>query len=448
MSYLSAGASVMRVRRALALLLYVAILTGSVQRLREAFVHNPLDELYSDPLRHWDHARQILSVGPWAVIDPPIFQMWLSLVQKWSLEVPVLVGTYAGLLSTITPWLWYRFLRDSLSSRLLALVGWAAFAWLPSWTGIYSYFMTETLLLPLLGASLWLTVRADRKCTVPSFCAMTALWTLTGLTRGIGVPLGGMAGLWVWLRQPEKMRKAAWSSLIVLMMMAPFAIRNYEYFKLWSPIGTGWPIQIYAESGQRNIHLDLTRGTNSWGYDFGSPSMYAKQLAPLSDWDSSRVGTVSIAIDMAKGPVDWQSAYTRNAVHGWRSIRLRWENLILVMLGISWPDSNSEWLVARNAIAMRWVWAPLFLLILGWGAVRYRTTLARPLVPILIATWFVFQAVSLVSVNEGRYRKPLEGLLIAELLVLLDGGAAASSRQRNQRKLLVSSSFETGPSRS
>jgi hypothetical protein len=434
----------MRVRRALTLLIYLAIFAGSVARVHEGFLHNPLDQLFSDPLRHWDHARETLSAGPWAVIDPPIFQMWLSLIQKWSLEVPVLLGAYAATLSTITPWLWYRFLRDGLHSRLLALTGWAAFAWLPSWIGIYGYFMTETLLLPLLGASLWLTIRADRKCTLSSFCAMVALWTVTGLTRGIAIPLGGLACLWVWLRQPDKIRKAAWSLLVVLLMMGPFAMRNHEYFKLWSPIGTGWPVQIYAESGKKDIRLELMRGSNSWWYIFGSPSMYAKQLAPFSDWEPQRRGTVTVSIDLAKGPDDWQAAYLNNAVHGWARARLRWENVILVMLGISWPDSNPEWPVARNAIAMRWVWAPMFLLVLGWATVRWRATLARPLLPILIVTWFLFQAVSLVSVNEGRYRKPLEGLLIAELLVLLDGGGPGSSRQR---RFLVGSS-ETAPSSS
>jgi hypothetical protein len=435
----------MPVRRALTVFLYLAIFAGSMLRVHDAFSHNPLDQLFSDPLRHWDHAHETLAVGPWAVIDPPIYQMWLSLVQKWSLEVPVLVGAYAAMLSTITPWLWYRFLDAALDSRLLALVGWAAFAWLPSWIGIYGYFMTETLLLPLLGASLWQTMRADRKCTLSSFCGMAALWTLTGLTRGIAIPLGGMACLWVWLRQPDKIRKAGASLVVALLIMAPFAIRNYEYFKLWSPIGTGWPIQIYAESGRRDIRLELVRGSNSWWYVFGSPSMYARQLAPLSDWDSKRTGSVSISIDLAKGPDDWRAAYVKNAVVGWERIRLRWENIVLVMLGISWPDSNPEWWVARNAVAMRWVWAPLFLLVLGWAAVRYRATLERPLLPILIVTWFLFQAVSLVSVNEGRYRKPLEGLLIAELLVLLDGRGAASSRQR---RFHVGSAFEAWFSRS
>jgi hypothetical protein len=410
----------MRVHRALIVLLYALILAGSAMRVVEAFRHNPMDELFSDPLRHWEHARETLAVGPWAIIDPPLFQMWVSLVQKWSLAIPVIVAGYAALLSAITPWLWYRFLREALHARTLALAGWAVLAWLPSWIAIFSYFMTETLFLPLLGASLWQTMRAERKCSVSSVSAMTVLWVLTALTRGIAAPLGAVACMWVWLRQPDKAVKAITSSLIICAMTFPIAVRNHEYFGLWSPLGTGWPNQIYAASGKKEIHLNLTRGTSTNSYNFGSPSLYRKQLDPLSEWQPKRIGEVDVSIDMTKGSEDWRASYERNAVHGWPAFRLRWENLVLVMFGISWPDDNFDWLEVRWANGMRWGWAPVFLLVLGAAAARYRTTLARPLLPMLISVWFLVQALSLLVVNEGRYRKPLEGLLIAEMLVLLD----------------------------
>jgi hypothetical protein len=416
--------------RALPFLLYFLVAAGSVLRVWEAFLHNPLDQLFSDPARHWEYAHQTLSWSPWAVIDPPLFQMWVSLVQKWSFGVPLLVAVYTGLLSVATPWLWYGFLRQYLRLRMLALVGWAAFALLPSWIAIFSYFMTETLFLPLLGASLWQTMRADRKLTVASFSGMVALWTLTGLTRGIAVPLGGLAGLWVWLRHPRKVRTAGASILVVVSMLAPIAIRNHHFLNLWSPLGTGWPNQIYAASGKQVIELALTSEGTVWNYEFGSPSLYAKQLAPLSDWEPKRTGRVKVSVDLVKGPVDWQSVYQNNVLHGWAGLRLRWENLVLVMLGESWPDSNFEWPVPRAAHNMRWIWAPLFLFVMGAAAFRYRTVLARPLLPMLIAAWFFFQALSLLAVNEGRYRKPLEGLLMVEVLVILDRRLSPSSALR------------------
>jgi 4-amino-4-deoxy-L-arabinose transferase-like glycosyltransferase len=400
--------------------LHVVILAGSAVRVREAFVHNPMNELFSDPLRHWTFARETLSEQPWAIIDPPLFQMWLSLVQKWSMGVPLLVAIYAGALSAVTPWLWYRFLREHLSSRVLALTGWALLAWLPSWVTIFRYFMTETLFLPLLGASLWATLRADRRRTVSSFSGMTALWMLTGMTRGIAIPLGGLAGLWVWARGPHKGRKVAASLAIVFAMTVPLAIRNYNMINLWSPLGTGWPNQIYAVSGAHDIHLDLTRDGGTAYYQFGSPSMYALQLAPLSSWQTKRHGTVKVTADLRKGALDWETAYRNNEVHGRENLRLRLENVILVMLGESWPDNNRDCTFVSVALTIRWIWAPLFVLVLALSAAQYRRTLRRPLLPVMIATWFVFQATLLLVLNEGRYRKPLEGLLVAQLLVLLD----------------------------
>ena len=404
------------------LLLYLLIGIGSLLRLREPFLHSPLDNIFSDPGRHWTHARMTLDAPPWAVVDPPVFQMWLSLVQKWSLGVPYLIASYAGALSAVTPWFWYRFLRESLRSRVLPLVGWALLAWLPSWIAIFSYFMTETLFLPLMGASLWQSVRARRKGTLSSFCGMVALWLVTGMTRGIAIPIGGLACLWVWLHQPRKLASAAASIAIVLSATIPLSIRNHYFLNLWSPLGTGWPGDLYTDSDDRDIRFDLTlRDGSTANYGFMSPSLCEKQLAPLSDWDSKRAGLLSLKIDTRKGARNWRAAYARNAVHGLERLRLRWENLVIVMLGPSWPDNNRDYLVARIEIGMRWMWLPLFLLVSIAAIFRWRTTLRRPLVPMAIVAWFLFQAVSLLIVNEGRYRKPLEGLLIAELLVLLDG---------------------------
>ena len=403
------------------LLLYVLIAVGTVVRIREPFLHNPVDNLFSDPDRHWTHARATLGAPPWAVVDPPLFQMWLSLAQKWSLGLPPLLASYAGLLSAVTPWVWFRFLRVSLRSRLLALCGWVLFAWLPSWIAIFSYFMTETLFLPLLGASLWQTVRSRRLRTTSSFCGLVALWMVTGLTRGIAIPLGAMASLWVWLHLSKKFVATSVSILMVALMTVPIAIRNYHFFHLWSPFGISWPGDIYSESGDRDIHLDLVMqdGSNA-SYGFMSPSLCEKPLAPLSDWEPRRSGLLTIAIDTRKGDKDWQAAYRRNAVGGLERLRLRWENLVLVMLGPSWPDNNRDYLVARVELGMRWIWLPLFLLTSIATVMRWRTTFARPLLPMVIGGWFLVQAVSLFIINEGRYRKPLEGLVIAELLVLLD----------------------------
>jgi hypothetical protein len=402
------------------LVLYAAVVAGLAFRVREAFVHNPLDHLFSDPLRHWEAARDPFNTSPMVLIDPPLYQMWLSLAQRLTLAEPRLVSAYAAAMSVATPWCWYLFLREQLGQRTLALAGWVAFAWMPSWIGIFSYSMTETLFLPLLGLSLWQTLRAKRLRSVRSFSAMVALFTLTALTRAIALPLGGVAGLIVWIKHPKKVRTALGSLLIIGAMLGPFALRNHAFMNLWSPLGSGYLNGIYAGSGKKNIDIDLTRDGARWQYTFGSPSFYASQLAPLSNWAPKREGTVKVSVDIRKGPVDWESERNRTAVHGADLLRLEWENTVLLMLGVSWPDNNPAYAVAVASMATRWIWAPLFVLVLGLCAAAYRATWKRPLVPALIVTWFVFQGLLLLAVNEGRYRKPLEGLLVVQTLTLIE----------------------------
>ncbi|MBV9949651.1 MAG: hypothetical protein JOZ69_22610 [Myxococcales bacterium] len=419
-----------RARRAAIVALYALVAVGCAVRIAHVFRHNPIDHLFSDPARHWTHAKETLAPGPWAVIDPPLYQVWLSIVQKWSLGIPLLVGAIHAALSVVTPWLWYRFFRETLASRTLALAGWAAIAWLPSWIGIYDYFMTETLLLPLLGASLWQTARAMRLRSVPAFSGMVALWLLTTLTRAIAAPFAALLAIWTWVGLPRRTAAAGWATLIVVAVTLPLAVRNQDMVGLWSPLGTGWPNQIYAASGKGSMEVHLTRDGANWVYGFGSPSMNTKPLAPVSDWEAVRPGSVVVHADLRKGAEDWRAAYEQTAATGWACLRLRLENFAFVMLGTSWPDNNEEDTVAAIANAMRWLWLPLTAAVLAAMAWRRDITRSRPLVPLVLLVWFVFQAFSLVAVNEGRYRKPLEGLLIAEVLVLLDAAPRLTRRRR------------------
>ena len=109
------------------------ILAGCLLRLIDPFYHNPAFHLFSDPLRHWDNARMPLAPSPMALLDPPFFQVWLSIVQKWTLGHPTLIAIYAATMSLVTPWLWYRFLREMLTSRRLAMLGWAKAGRSRSW---------------------------------------------------------------------------------------------------------------------------------------------------------------------------------------------------------------------------------------------------------------------------------------------------------------------------
>ena len=400
--------------------LYGLIAIGCGLRVYNVWIHNPLDHIWSDPQRYWDHAKEPLTPSPMSVFDPVVYQTWLGMVQKLTLGLPELIAIYATLLSLATPWCWYRFLREALASRTLALAGWAVLSILPTWIGIYSYFMSETLLLPLIGLSLWMTLRADRKRTVAAFLTMVALWMVTGLTRGIAIPLAAAAAGLVWLGYAQKIRTALLSVLLAGAVLLPLSFRSHHFVYLWAPYGNGWLTKIYAESGCREIELRFEREGAKWSYGFTSPIVDEQPFAPLSDWKSGRTGTVNVFVDFTQGTRDWAASLAATAQHGAARWRLHGENLAYLFFGQSWPDDNQEYFMGRMANLSRWLWAPFFVALVGLGCWRWRDTLARPLLPAVILIWFLFQGWMLVAVNEGRYRKPLEGLLVAQALVFAD----------------------------
>lgn len=408
------------------LFFYALIALGCAWRIYEAIVHNPISHLWSDPQRHWDHASMPLVPSPMALFDPPVFQTWLSVIQRFTTrDIPLMVALYAGTLSVLGPWCWYRFLREILSSRTLALAGWALLALLPSWIGIYSYFMTETLFLPALGASLWLSKRAQRKKDFASFLAMVAMWIFCGLTRPVAIPAAALFATVIWFGHPQKLRTALWSAALIVATLAPISWRNYHYYGIWAPHGNGWINKIYANSGARIIELHFEKQGAKWVYGFGSPSIDSKPFEPFSDWTSKRTGTVVVQVDFTHGERDWKKAHEASALHGAAIWKLRLENWAYLFFGTSWPDNNPDYLMGRLANLSRWIWAPLGVLLLIATIVWWRIALSRPLVPLTIAIWLFFQAWMLVVPNEGRYRKPLEGLFVVYALVLLDAKRSA-----------------------
>jgi hypothetical protein len=403
-----------------------ALATAAAYRVWLVFAYNPMDALWSDPLRHWTLATQPLNTQPLAAIDPLGYHAYLGLIAQLTAGSRLLVACWTALLSLATPWLWYRFLRELIPGRDWALLGWVVFAALPSWSGIYSYFMQETLMLPLLGAALWATWRSRRKRDTTSFVLATAAWIAAGLTRGICIPLAAVSMTWLWLSQRERARKAAWSALLLLAVLAPLTGRSWYLIRQISPHGLGTMTRLYAMSGARDMTVLFTRGDgrSHWEYRFLSPSMEQAPFAPLSDWRSRRNGHAEFQIDVDAGGRDWVTAL--NGIEPWTPERAAWltgDNLILLFFTDSWPDSDRTRAVGSWNYWLRWILAPLGILCVGWTVAR-RSRQKERLLPALLVTWFIVQGVLPIAVNEGRYRKPFEGLVIAQLLLL-----ASSSRR-------------------
>lgn len=419
-------------RNCLYAFLYTLIILGAWLRLDYILQFNPVDHLWSDPLRHWEQGTGALRADPMTLTDPVLYQLYIGILGKLTLKDPLLVAFYTALLSLFTPWIWYRFLRELQSSKTIALAGWAALSLLPSWITIYGYFMQETLLLPLLGAALYATWRCKRKRTLRSFVAMALLWALAGLTRGIAIPLAAVACSWLWLVQEDKLRKALYTGLLLTLILGPLTYRAYQQLHIFAPHGNGKLVSVYTRSGQKRINIHYARGGERWHYWFASPSTGERPLAPLSDWHTARSGAANVSIDLEKGGEDWQRALKRYPMTPSRYLWLTGENLLYLFFGASWPDNNRQRLLDQLNIHGRWLWAPLTLLLLAGTACYWRRLRGERLLAGLLLAWILVQGLLPIAVNEGRYRKPAEGLLLAQAALLLslrrrrteDAGAA------------------------
>jgi hypothetical protein len=309
----------------------------------------------------------------------------------------------------------------------MALAGWVIFAALPSWSAIYSYFMQETLMLPLLGAALWATWRCRRRGDTASFVVATGAWLLAGLTRGICIPLAAVAMTWLWFSQDRKLEKAAISTALLLAVLVPLAGRSWAIARLISPHGIGKLVQLCHHAGTAGCDFEFTRsqGKERWEYKFTSPAVNHAPFAPFSDWRGRREWRSKFSIDLDAGDRDWKAA--RDDLPPLDLARATWltgENIAQLLFAPSWPDSNlekdRERPIGRLNYWLRWVWAPLTLACLILTLAQWRRRSER-LLPALLLTFFLVHGVYPLAISEGRYRKPFEGLLVAQCLLLAAG---------------------------
>lgn len=396
---------------------YTLVLIGSVVQVWYVFTYNPVDHIWSDPARHWEQGTDVLRRDLMALTDPIGYQVYVAALAKFTLKLPGLVAYCTSLLALLGPWLWYRFFRELQSSKTIALAGWAALSLLPSWTAIYGYFMQETLMLPLLGAALWATWRCRRKATASTFTLMVLLWIVAGLTRGIAIPLAAVCCTWLWLAQDKKLKKALYSSVVLLLIMGPLTYRSYQIVDHFAPHGMGHLNVIYAQSGKKVIEIHSRLGGSRWTHSFGSPSTGAEPFAPLSDWKTQRTGKVRVDVDLAAGKRDWDQAADSIDMSFRDYLWITKESFIFLFFAESWPDNNLARTVDLIGSWLRWIWAPLFVVLVVGVIVHHRKFRGHWLLPAMILAWFVVQVLIPIAINEGRYRKPFEGLAIAQLIL-------------------------------
>ncbi|MFI5284503.1 MAG: hypothetical protein ACHQ0J_15470, partial [Candidatus Dormibacterales bacterium] len=229
-----------------------ALLLG---RLLFPFFNSPLNHVFSDPGRHWENAQRFLHPSIMGSNDPFAYQLWLYLLQGVAHgDAPtVLLG--CGLLCAAMPYGWYRALRE-LRPRAPALGGALLIGLIPESISIYAYFMTETLLLTLLGFCFWLTLRAFRKRSLTAFALACALWVCAAFTRTVAAPMALGCVLLLWATQPQRPAKALVALALGCALAIPAGLHARANLGFFAPVGNLYFNEIYHNSGTRDIAVN------------------------------------------------------------------------------------------------------------------------------------------------------------------------------------------------
>jgi hypothetical protein len=384
-------------------------------RLLYPFFDSPLTHVFSDAQRHWENGRDFLHPSVIGSGDPYMYQLWIFLLRSIAGSDSATVLAACGLLCAAMSYGWYRALRE-LTGRERSLQGAGLIGLWPSALGIYSFFMTETLVLTLTGFAFALTLRAMRKRSTASFALACAVWLAASFTRIVVLPIALLCLAWLWTLQAHKLRALLLAVCMSAAITIPAGLHGRYALNYFAPVGNLYLTEIYHAGLRKNIQIDFgPKGI----YGFGSPSYYNPTFYPFSDWTTSRWGTYAITVDSGHGRADWirdlESARAQPGAQRWRDYA---ENLCYLFFGMSWPDDDRSTLIGTMTIWSRWLFLPAVLWMIV-AAKQWRFRGREWLLPLGTLLCLSLMLIQREGIMEGRYRKPLEPVVLAAIVLSL-----------------------------
>lgn len=392
------------------------------------FVYGPMEHLFSDPARHWYNGVRFFSDPQFMNgVDAKFYQLLLWLVAQAMVVLPQAPSVFNGLLCALTPLVWYKAARELLPRDKSLMFG-LIVAVHPSLLTIFSYTMTETIALPMLGLGLWLTLRAVRKRELKAFLLSALVWVLCFHTRTALIPLGIICLLYgiSHLKLKQRNQAIGGALLLLVLLTLPAALYSYRVLYQFVPFMYGGPNQVYYYAATRGYELEIK---DEALYGWISPSMDSRPLRPFSELHTHREQSQPLmhrfTFYKMDGAAPWQKEITKlRENYSWRE---RWldirDNALFFVFGHSWPDSSRIYVGENRPVwewnySLRWTWPPVILLLLAlypWRRLEERASVVVGL-GFAITLLMIFQN---AGVMEGRYRKPFEPLFVLGLILLL-----------------------------
>jgi hypothetical protein len=430
--------------------LLTAIILGNVWRFCWPFVHNPMDFLFSDAARHFDNAFRVGGEDLTSILNAPGYQIYLQTIVRIAYKDHTLIALTAGLLSVSNPYVWYRWMRELTRDKTISLLGWALITYLPSWSHIYGFFMDTTLLLPLTGAGLWLTWRAQRKGTWSACLLAACVCGAACCTKASAIPLVVPPWFWLGYTMAPRVGKIEAAKMAAVCLIIVGCFYGLGPLKVFTRTGAvvllpdGLYNKLYFESGAHDIMVTswYTRDggifaqTNGWG----STSESYPPFHPFSEWKSSRKGRFAMTLDYTHGR-DY-AVPIKMSVRD--RLRFTFENIVFFFFQYQWPeDGNWDAPFPLNLDTMvRFIWLPIFIFMLFVMARAGKRQAFVNILFLIVSFVYMFQQ---TAVTEGRYKKLWDGFaLLCVLNVVANSKRYQRWREVQKQEVLAASGSQTG----
>lgn len=382
-----------------------------VLRYLYPFVHNPYNFLTSDPAVHWGCGIKFFTKNDYCYSMPKLFQVWVYLNYTTQQLLPEsfawpVMAFYAGVLSAVLPWGWYRALKEIFTRKQAYIVA-IAIGVTPSLVHIYAFLMNETITLAITPLVFWTCFRAARKREMKAFLLAIFVGTLAMTAKFSLLPLVLLAFGYAYHYQPKPLRSAIYALMVIYAVMFAFKMHSYllSQGKSTAALRNTNVVQM-ARLSSNTMMVEH----NKWGYFWSaSPSMYVEPLAPLSHFSTYRKG--EFVMNNMDGSLnrDLIVEMLRSQQTPEKWFRDLLENNVFLFFSPSWPDMGYTW--DRLQVHTRWIWAPIMLFMLFVMPFR---RWPKELNLILLSAWSLTVILMLqqIVIMEGRYRKPIEPLLL------------------------------------
>lgn len=200
----------------------------------------------------------------------PIYIWFLAFIYSVFGRQHEIVLIFQAFIGVISPLLIYATARHLFSEKVSRIAGILA-AIHPVWIWYVGWLMTENLFLPLVNATMYLTVRLARRNGWKQLALTGVVIGLLSLTRGIGLPFWGLIPAYMFFKSDGGLGNRFKQAFIIwgtaLLVLTPWTIRNYHHYgKIMLPSSESGGILWMAVNMEHTHISDWYRLDEAYAY--------------------------------------------------------------------------------------------------------------------------------------------------------------------------------------